>query len=132
MSENMIDLNTFANGALAARFNEELSRVLNNIQDPNTKATDARKITLTVSLKPDQERELSIVDINAKASLSHRVGVQTKMLIGQDETGRTVGRELVSGTKGQTYFDEEGVYEDTGEKLIDFKQESKKKAGGTK
>lgn len=119
---NMVDLNDFANGALAARFNEELSKVLENIQDPNTKAKTARKITLTLSLQADEDRELAMVDIQAKSSLVHRNGVSTKMIIDRDERGRAVGKELKSGVKGQTYFDDEGVYEDDGKKIVDFKK----------
>lgn len=127
---NMVDLNDFANGALAARFNEELKKVLENIQDPNTKAKSARKITLTLSLQPDEDRELAIVDIQAKSTLVHRAGVSTKLLIDRDNDGKVVGKELKSGVKGQTYMEEDGLYQDTGEKIVDFKQNQRKAGGG--
>jgi len=51
MSSKLIN---FANGALAEQLENELDRVLENIYDPNTSPTAARKITLTVTLKcPD-------------------------------------------------------------------------------
>ena len=131
MSNNMVDLNDFANGALAARFNEEFRKVLENIQDPNTKAKTSRKITISLSFQADDDRELAIVDIQAKSTLVNRAGVSTKVLIDRDNEGKVVGKELKSGVKGQTYLEEDGLYEDTGEKIIDFKQ-SQKKAGGTK
>jgi hypothetical protein len=48
-----IDLNTFANGALAERANEELQKILENIADPNTDAKKKRKLTLTITLSAD-------------------------------------------------------------------------------
>lgn len=41
-----INLETFANGAFTAQVNRAIEEVTKNIQDPNTDATAARKITV--------------------------------------------------------------------------------------
>ena len=46
-----------ARGAIGERLDYELSKVVDNIADLNTKADAVRKITLTLSLKPDSERQ---------------------------------------------------------------------------
>lgn len=41
-----INLETFANGAFTAQVNRAIEEVTKNIQDPNTDATAARKLTI--------------------------------------------------------------------------------------
>lgn len=43
-----INLETFVNGAFTAQVNRTIEEVTKNIQDPNTDATAARKITVTI------------------------------------------------------------------------------------
>lgn len=44
-------------GAMLERFDYELDRILDNIIDPNTPATKPRKIQMTITFKPDAERQ---------------------------------------------------------------------------
>ncbi|MBU8597285.1 replication terminator protein [Alkalihalobacillus clausii] len=122
----MVDLNEFANGAVMERFNIELQKVLENIADPNTDPKKARKLNITVTLKADGERDIASVGIQAKTTLAPAKDIETKIVIDQDQAGKIIGKELRSGIKGQTYFDEDGVYEDTGEKIIDFRKQNSK------
>lgn len=123
---NIVDLNEFANGAVMERFNIELQKVLENIADPNTDPKKARKLNITVTLKADGERDIASVGIQAKTTLAPAKDIETKIVIDQDQAGKIIGKELRSGIKGQTYFDEDGVYEDTGEKIIDFRKQNSK------
>ena len=58
--EVMIDLNTFADGALAERFHQEFERVMENMADLNT-IRKARKIVLTLSFAGDKSVMYGIV-----------------------------------------------------------------------
>ncbi|MEG1638934.1 MAG: hypothetical protein RR274_05275, partial [Erysipelotrichaceae bacterium] len=51
-----INLETFASGAFTKQVNRALEDVTKNIQDPNTDATAVRKVTITISLKPNEQR----------------------------------------------------------------------------
>lgn len=51
-----INLEKFANGAFTAQVNRAIEEVTKNIQDPNTDAIAARKITITIGFEPNQER----------------------------------------------------------------------------
>lgn len=104
-----INTETFAAGAMAEKLNIELQKVMENIADPNTDAKKARKVTLTLTLKPDENREIISVAVDTKCALVAAKGVSTTMLLGTDNAGKVVSRELASGIPGQTYFDGEGV-----------------------
>ena len=46
-----------ARGAIQERADYEITKILDNILDPNTSATAARKLTITLTLKPDDTRQ---------------------------------------------------------------------------
>ncbi|MCT8138617.1 replication terminator protein [Anaerobacillus sp. CMMVII] len=123
----MLDLNNLADGAVAERFNQELRKILENISDPNTDAKKVRKLTLTVSFKADDQRDIAAVGVQAKTTLAPARDIETKIVLDWDSNGQITGAELKSGIKGQTYMQEDGVYSDTGEKVYDFRA---KKAEG--
>ncbi|WJP97089.1 hypothetical protein [Macrococcus bovicus] len=109
------DLSKLADGALQERFEDAFSKVLDNIHDLNTDPEKKRKVTLEISVTSDESRELLFLDVQAKTSLQARKPVPITMTTGVDEKGVAVARELKSGVKDQTYFDEQGtVREDDG------------------
>lgn len=83
MQQN-IKIDTFAGGVLKEKFEEELTKVLENIADPNTKEETVRKISLDIKFKPDSDREVAHVEINSKSALAGTKAVGTKILIGRD------------------------------------------------
>jgi len=116
--EYMVNLNEFAEGALAVRFNEELQKVLDNIADPNTEPHKNRTITVQVNIHGDDSRDVVNASVVAKSKLLPAKEVQTKLLMGADDNGNIVGKELHSGAKGQMFLDNDGdVAQDTGEKV---------------
>lgn len=122
----MVDLNKFADGALAARFNEELQKVLENIADPNTEPHKNRTLTVQVKLYGDDSRDVVSASVIAKSKLLPAKEADTKILMGADERGNIIGQELKSGIKDQLFIDPDGdVATDVGEKVIDFKEQSK-------
>jgi len=121
MPKQIVDLNSFAQGALGERFNEELIKILQNIADPNTDPNKARTLTIKVKIAGDEQRNLANASIEASSKLTPAYSVPAKVLIDYDENGQLTGAELKSGTPGQTYLQEDGVYSDTGDKVYDFK-----------
>lgn len=119
----MINLSNFANGAVAERFNIELQKVLENIADPNTDPKKARKLTLTVTVKADENRDIANVSIQTKTNLAPAKEIETKIIMDYDTSGKVVGAELQSGAKGQLFIDKEGdIADDTGRKVINFQK----------
>jgi hypothetical protein len=123
----IVDLNTFANGAMAERFNQELQKVLDNVVDPNTDPKKVRKVTMTVSISSNENRELSDVSVQVKSTLAPAKNIEAKIIMDYDSKGKVTGAELKSGAKGQTYIDSEGgVSDDVGNKIIDLRQQQSK------
>jgi hypothetical protein len=103
MSRDDVDrvtLHGLARGALVERFGVDLDRVLENIHDPNTEPTRARKILLEVRLTPkDDTRQEVGVEISSTVKLANDTSIQTTFY-----TGR-VGGELVAVEYNAKQFD---------------------------
>jgi hypothetical protein len=93
-----------AGGAIMERVDLEMSRILWNIRDPNTSATAARKITVTLTFKPDAERKTVAVTASAKPTLAETNGVATALYIGEQD-GKPQAVEMTPNLAGQTAMD---------------------------
>ncbi|MEH7122090.1 replication terminator protein [Bacillus sp. JJ1773] len=120
---NIIDLNTFADGALSERANVELQKILENIADPNTDAKVKRNLTLTITLSADDKRDVILTSVVAKSKLAPAKKIETKLIMDMDNKGKITGAELKSGAKGQTFIDVEtgDIQDDRGNKIVNFK-----------
>jgi len=125
---NMINLEKFASGALAEKFNMAYQEILENILDPNTEFNIKRKLTLELKFTLTEDRELSIVDISTKTKLAPNTPTSTKILIDRDGNGGIVASEYEKQYAGQRYMQ---VDEDTGE-LITNQEEKEVDIKGIK
>lgn len=75
-----------ARGAIQERVDYEMSRILANILDPNTSPTAKRKLTLTLELKPDEERTNIQVRCVAKPGLAPTNPVITSLYVADGES----------------------------------------------
>lgn len=133
-----LDLSAIGEGGLQEKVDKELEKVFDNILDPNTDTKAARKLTITLTMKPDDTRQTVATSMEVKSSLAPQTGVATTVLVGQKD-GKVYANELKSSIPGQMYFDEKGdVRTDIGqpveelekginEDVIDFN--NKKKVG---
>ena len=94
-----------ARGEFQERVDYEMGRVVDNILDLNTKATAKRKITLTIELTPDDERQTISVAVQAKATLAPTNPVATALCITSDGNGEMVVAEMVPQIPGQINMD---------------------------
>lgn len=119
MSNNAnITLESLASGGISERFQQELNKVLANIGDPNTSAKALRKISVSLTIKPDENREVAEVIIQASSTLAPSKELMTTIIMDRDNEGRVVGAELKSSMKGQTFLGDDGdIHEDTGHKI---------------
>ena len=104
-------LETLGNRELTAseiteeRVDYEMDKVIQNILDPNTKATAKRKITLTIELTPDDERRTIGVSVTAKSTLAATNPVATALYVTSDGNGELVVAEMVPQVPGQMNMD---------------------------
>jgi hypothetical protein len=100
--EMMINLDSFAGGALAEQLNTELAKVITNIYDPNTDPAKVRKLTLTISFKANHNRSVAAVSIQAKSSLAPIMPLETNIMIDRDlKSGKVVAAEIGNQAAGQ-------------------------------
>lgn len=119
--ENMINLEQFANGALAEKMNGALREVLENINDPNTDYKEKRKLTVELIFESSEDRELAIVRIKAKTKLAPNKPIETKLVIGTDGKGGVLASEYKKQVPGQSVM---RVDEETGEVLTTGEENS--------
>lgn len=102
-----IDLETFANGAFTAQVNRAIEEVTKNIQDPNTEAAAARKITVTIGFKPNQGRDFVATGVQTKTTLAPALGAVTAISMGKDlNTGEVEAVEIGNQIPGQMSMEE--------------------------
>lgn len=95
-ASNATSLLDMANGAIKERIDYEMGRVMQNISDPNTKASAKREITLA----PDEDRKHIEVSCTASSKLAAMNPVKTSLATGR-ENGQTVAVELTPQIPGQ-------------------------------
>ena len=94
-----INLETFANGAFTAQVNRAIEEVTKNIQDPNTEPGAARKITVTIGFKPNQDRNFVATGVQTKTTLAPALGAVTAISMGKDiRTGEVEAVEVNTGS----------------------------------
>jgi len=82
--EDLVSLLNLAGGGAIERFDEELKRVLENIEDPNT-ALGAREIKLVVKIQPtDNKRNMCKVSFQCVSKRLPAMSVQTQFYVGID------------------------------------------------
>ena len=63
--EETLTLENLGNGAAVELFDEALEKVLKNIMDPNTDPKAERSITMKVTFKPDENRDMAPVTLRS-------------------------------------------------------------------
>lgn len=100
MERNMISLDQFADGKLAARVNEALKEIFENIKDPNTEFKKKRELNIKMKFATGEARDLSDVEISTKVKLAPRSSVSTKVVIDFDGA-EVIGAEYQKQVPGQ-------------------------------
>lgn len=113
------NLEEFAGGKLSVQLNKALEKVTENIQDPNTDAQKVRKINVSISLRPNDERNFVSTTVETKLSLAPELGATTALSMGRDlRTGEVEAIEIFNQIPGQMSFND----------VIDQEEEEPQKA----
>jgi len=101
LTKSILDM---AQGAIKSRVDREMTRIVQNIIDPNTKAAKPRKLTLTLTFTPDAGRTLVATKCEAKTSLQPANPVTTSLYIGEYD-GEVEAVEMTPQVPGQIAMD---------------------------
>lgn len=78
-----IDLSELAGGELQAKFDREITKVIENMKDPNTPYQEARSVTIKISLKQTELRDDAKVDISVNSKLAGVISAKTNLQWGK-------------------------------------------------
>lgn len=92
-----VSIDQLAGGGLTERINRELAKVAENVLDPNTKPDAVRSVTITLSIKPDEARQIGKADFTVKSSLAPAKGLPSAFVFDYDHEGKAVMKELQTG-----------------------------------
>lgn len=104
LHENSINVKSIlemARGGIQEMVDYEMSRILDNILDVNTKATAKRKISITLEFTPDDYRQVVAVSSQVKSTLAVTAPVQTALYLHAGAEGVTA-TEMTAQIPGQT------------------------------
>lgn len=94
-----------ATGAIKERVDYDVTKVINNILDLNTKAQAKRKITLTIEFVPDEDRKKIAISVTSKATLCPTNPVSTALTFIPNRDGEAQLVEMVPQVPGQMALD---------------------------
>jgi len=121
-----VDINKIAGGALAEKLQRELQRVAENVLDPNTKAESVRKVTITISIKPNETRQIGSSNIEVKSNLVATKGIPTSFLFDYSKDGKAVVKEMIMNDPNQTIINNDGEVADSTGKVLPMASGSNK------
>ncbi len=100
-----VDLTELAGGTLQEKFDREITRVVENMQDPNTPFNEKRNITITISFHQTELRDDAKAEISVKSKLAGVISAKTNFAMGKDlKTGDVLIREYGKQIPGQMSF----------------------------
>lgn len=94
-----------ATGAIKERVDYDVTKVIDNILDLNTKAQAKRKITLTIEFAPDEDRKKIAISVTSKATLCPTNPVSTALAFVPNGQGEAQLVEMVPQVPGQMALD---------------------------
>lgn len=111
-----INIEQFSNGELTQQINREMEAVARNIADPNTEAKTARKITVTITMKPNEQRDFITTSITTKSTLAPTLGAVTALAVGKNlKTGEIEVGEIGSQIPGQMSMEDVAAQQPAGQ-----------------
>ena len=81
--EQYVKLSNIGGGVLDEIFQEEWEKILNNISDPNRPPLAKRKLTISITLQPNENRQAASISVDIKPTLAPVVSYKSIISIGK-------------------------------------------------
>ena len=102
MAERPIkSLSDLMDGGLEERFNQELTKVWQNVYDPNTNPTAARKVVMEVKIVPNERRDSVQFHVNVSSKLAPHVALTQTVMLSLGADGTITATERTEQDPGQ-------------------------------
>lgn len=84
MSLKKVNLQNIGNGVVGELFDREMQAVLKNIEDINTPAVEARKISIEIAIKPTEDRDMGMVTVKCQSKLAKVKPAVSAIFVGKE------------------------------------------------
>lgn len=102
MAERPIkSLSDLMDGGLEERFNQELTKVWQNVYDPNANPTAARKVVMEVKIVPNERRDSVQFHVNVSSKLAPHVALTQTVMLSLGADGTITATERTEQVPGQ-------------------------------
>ena len=102
MAERPIkSLSDLMDGGLEERFNQELTKVWQNVYDPNTNPSAARKVVMEVKIVPNERRDSVQFHVNVSSKLAPHVALTQTVMLSLGADGTITATERTEQVPGQ-------------------------------
>jgi hypothetical protein len=78
-------LETLNQGAVLELFGVEWQKLLDNVNDPNTKPDAVRKVKIEIAVKPQKDRKNALCSVSATTNLAAIVPHEASIVIGVED-----------------------------------------------
>jgi len=116
-----IDLNTLNQGAVLDLFAVEWQKLLDNINDPNTKPNAVRKVKIEIAVKPAEDRRNATSSVSVTSNLASIMPHNASIVIGM-ENGKVMAYTFDPRQQSLDFEKEEEAATDS--KVKPFKKEA--------
>ena len=87
-------------GAVQEKFSQAMHELAEDVLDPNKKAKAKRKVTITLTVEPNEERDIAGMSVDVKTSLAPNNPVGGRIIFDRNSNGTAVCGEI-GGNKNQ-------------------------------
>lgn len=101
VNEKEISIFELADGALNEEVKVQLRNIAANIADLNTDWKKTRKLTISISFNPTEDREVIFVSTSTKAMLAPSKEIRSQLMFGADRNGEIIAVEIGKVPPGQ-------------------------------
>ncbi|MFI3272323.1 MAG: hypothetical protein R3Y11_09535 [Pseudomonadota bacterium] len=107
-----LKINDLCKGGVMERLSEALEEAVANCLDPNTEAKKARTVTLTITLKPDEQRNNAQISFVTAVKKQPPVALETSIYMDANpKTGEVDANE--AGAYSMNQYTLDGVFDET-------------------
>ena len=125
MERQMKKLDELMDGAVTERFNMEMDRVMKNIYDPNTDPKAKRSIMITITIEPNESRDVGRYAVDVKSKTAPMMPITQVCFLRQNDDGMVVATEMTKQVPGQMDMDGN---EAPMPRVVEFGKSNKEKA----
>ena len=101
VSREFTSIDQLMDGAVSERFRDELKKVSDNLFDMSTDASKVRKLTLTFSFKPTEDRQFAELKVDVKSTLVPAAAMKQILFMAQEDSGAVHLIEQTNQIPGQ-------------------------------